>query len=99
MKEFVYGTDAQYEMLKESLRDHLCHVYEHCAFPASFNRSFGRIGFEQEEDTYALYIDKGLRCSSPADPRDFREWLSTGTLRFLDFNDMKVFLRSLSCLY
>lgn len=99
MKEFVYGTDQQYEMLKESLNDHMCHVYGHCSFPASCNRSNGRIGFEKEGNTYALFIDKGISCSRSDVPQLFHDWLSEGTLRFLDFTDMKVFLRSLKCLY
>ena len=54
------GTDAQYEMLKQSLNDDRCHVYEKCTFPS---------------------------------------WLKAGTLKFLDYTDMKVFLRSLTYLY
>jgi hypothetical protein len=99
MREFVYGTDQQYEMLKESLKDHLCHVYGHCAFPASFSKNAGRIGFEKEGDTYALFIDKGMTCSANTAPQLLRDWLAVGTLRFLDFTDMKVFLRSLKQLY
>ena len=50
MREFVYGTDQQYEMLKASLNDHMCHVYGHCIFPGCFNKNAGRIGFEKEGD-------------------------------------------------
>lgn len=99
MKEFTLGTDAQYELLELSLQDHLCHVYEACVFPASFSRSTGRIGFEQEGHNYALFIDKGITCSDRSAPELLREWLAEGTLRFLDFNAMKVFLRSLRRLY
>ena len=56
MKEFVLGTDAQYEMLKQSLNDDRCHVYEKCTFPSSFSRPCGRIGFEKEQEA--------MRCSS-----------------------------------
>lgn len=99
MREFVYGTDQQYEWLKESLKDHMCHVYGHCVFPSSFSKSVGRIGFEKEGDTYALFIDKGITCSAGNTTQLFRDWLVAGTLRFLDFTDMKVFLRSLKFLY
>lgn len=99
MKEFVYGTDLQYTMLKDSLSDHLCHVYPNCALPDCCNKSSSRIGFEMEENTFAVYIDKGITCSSGNVPALFLEWLSTGTLRFLDFTDMKEFLKSLTCLY
>jgi hypothetical protein len=99
MKEFVLGTDAQYEMLKQSLNDDRCHVYERCIFPSSFSRPSGRIGFEKEQVGYALFIDKGLTCSCPVASRLLKSWLKAGTLKFLDYTDMKVFLRSLTYLY
>lgn len=99
MREFVYGTDRQYEMLKESLEDHLCHVYSRCYLPGCCNRGEARLGFEKEENTYALFIDKGISCNSNSAPPLFKDWLAAGTVRFLDFTDMKEFLRSLKCLY
>ena len=99
MREFVFGTDRQYELLRASLNDHLCHVYKNCAYPPCCGKAGGRIGFEKEGDTYALFIDKGIACSADSAPALFLEWLSEGTLRFLDFTDMKEFLRSLACLY
>lgn len=99
MREFVYGSDQQYEMLKDSLEDHMCHVYRNCFLPAGCSVGMCRIGFEKERDTYAVFIDKGITYSRDNAPRLFTEWLSTGTLRFLDYTDMKEFLRSLVCLY
>ena len=98
MREFVDGTDRQYTLLKDSLEDHRCHVYR-CALPRCCSRENARIGFEKEDDTYALFIDTGITCSRNRAPQLFRDWLSAGTLRFLDFTDMKAFLRSLSVLY
>ena len=57
------------------------------------------IGFEKEQVGYALFIDKGLTCSCPAASRLLKSWLKAGTLKFLDYTDMKVFLRSLTYLY
>lgn len=99
MVEFIYGSDQQYSDLKEMLNDHMCHVYKNCEFPNCCSRTIGRLGFEKEGDTYALFIDKGITCSKPNAPDLFRLWLSEGTLRFLDFNDLKEFLKSLRCLY
>ena len=99
MKEFVYGTDEQYNMLKESLNDGLCHVYNNCEYPQCCSVPAGRIGFEKEANSYALFIDKGVSCSKLRPPSGFKEWLSSGTLRFIDFNDLKEFLKSLDCLY
>lgn len=99
MREFVYGTDEQYNMLKDMLNDNLCHVYYNCAFPACCSVPTGRIGFEKEGKTYAMFVDRGMACSHSNAPDLFRELLSTGTLRFLDFTDMKEFIKSLKCLY
>lgn len=94
VKDFVYGTDAQYKLLRRKLEDGRCHIYPCCRYPSCCSRSSGRIGFEKEGNTYALHIDKGMNCQSGA-PRLFRQWIENGTLRFLEFNDLKVFLRSL----
>ena len=101
MREFVLGTDIQYDMLKESLEDHLCHVYGTCILPPGCSQQVARIGFEKERNfkDYALFIDKGITCTNNRAPALFRDWLAAGTLRFLDFTDMKEFLRSLRCLY
>ena len=98
MKEFTIGTDRQYTMLKDSLNDNLCHVYR-CTLPGCCSKNAARIGFEKEGDTYALFIDKGITCNHARAPGLFREWLTAGTVRFLDFTDMKEFLRSLKALY
>ena len=99
MKEFVYGSDFQYEVLKSSLNDRLCHVYNNCSYPPNCNVERGRLGFEKENDTYALFIDKGVICSRIDAPQLFKDWLAAGVLRFLEFTDLKEFLRSLRILY
>lgn len=99
MKEFVYGTDYQYNLLKEELEDHMCHVYSHCRLPECCSKKMTRIGFEKEENTYALFIDKGITCNSNRVSDLFCEWLSVGTIKFLDFTDMKEFLTGLKDLY
>ena len=95
MREFVFGTDNQYMMLKEDLNDGMCHVYRNCVYPQCCSRASGRIGFEKNAEGYALFIDKGITCSRADAPSLFRQWLSAGTLKFVEFTDMKTFLRSL----
>ena len=101
MIEFVYGTDEQYEALKNMLEDNRCHLYPNSIFPSCCSIESGRLGFEKEmgAGTYALFIDKGITCSREGAPVLFKDWLATGTVRFLDFNDLKEFLLSLRCLY
>lgn len=97
MKEFVYGPDTKYEILKKSLEDHLCHVYR-CVLPIGCSVQNCRIGFEKDQNFYYLYIDKGITYNRRSEHR-FIEWLDSGTLIFNDYNDIKVFLRSLRTLY
>ncbi len=99
MIDFVYGTDQQYEGLKQMLNDQLCHVFNNCRFPDCCSRAYGRMGVEKEGDTYALYIDKGITCNKTDAPELFKDWLREGTLRFIDYTDMKEFLRSLHCIF
>lgn len=98
MQEFTVGTDTQYQQLRDSLDDGMCHVYR-CVLPNCCTPNTARLGFEKEEgDTYALFIDKGITCRGQV-PGLFRDWLEAGTLRFLDFTDMKEFLRELKSLF
>lgn len=46
----------------------------------------------------SLSIKVFLAATNQA-PALFKDWLAIGTVRFLDFTDMKEFLRSLKCLY
>ncbi|MGN0437785.1 MAG: hypothetical protein ACI4F4_04620 [Lachnospiraceae bacterium] len=97
MREFVFGTDSQYDMLKNLLEDHLCHVYR-CTLPSGCSVQNGRIGFEKDQNFYYLYIDKGITYNRSSE-HGFIEWLSQGTLIFNDFNDVKVLLKSFRTLY
>lgn len=99
MIEFVEGTDKQYDILLESLSDNLCHVYT-CTLPKSFSVANCRLGFEKEKRSngYILYMDLGISCSISGDPL-LKELLTEGILRFMDFSDLKLFLRSLTYLY
>jgi len=99
MKEFVFGTDDQYELLERSLEDGLCHIYSDCVYPQCCTPERGRLGFEKDKLSYVLFIDKDIRCSGKRIPSLFREWLECGALRFLDFYDLKSFLKSLDILY
>ena len=106
MKEFVLGTDAQYEMLKQSLNDDRCHTVR---------ENMGGNDLEVVcSDTFRrlykfliLYGKDGSPDDSrvarhgrdPAASRLLKSWLKAGTLKFLDYTDMKVFLRSLTYLY
>lgn len=102
MREFVNGTDAQFADLKERLQDELCHVFKNCELPDCCSRHTCRIGFEKDNGAYILLIDSGITCSKSRGGirlEQFKQFLSKGELIFLDFNDLKIFLRSLGFLY
>ncbi len=102
MREFVYGSDTQFNDLKRSLQDGRCHVYNNCKMPPCCGGKCCRIGFEMGNGVYTLLIDYGITCSKFSNTLtmiQFKQWLSDGELKFLDFNDLKVFLKSLSFLY
>lgn len=99
MREFIDGTDFQFNNLKESLNDNLCHVFKNCVLPSGCNRTTCRIGFEKGDYAYVLLIDSGITCSNSKASQLFKDWLTKGELKFIDFTDLKVFLRSLKCLY
>ena len=102
LREFVNGTNEQFENLKKSLQDDKCHVYRNCKLPPCCNKQVCSIAFEMDNGTYTLLIDQGIICSKKAGGiviKQFKQWLVDGKLIFLDFNDLKIFLKSLTILY
>lgn len=102
MREFVYGSDTQFNDLKRTLQDGRCHVYNNCVMPSCCGNEICRIGFEKSNGSYTLLIDYGISYNGTSGGliiTQFKEWLSNGEVNFLDFNDLKTFLKSLSILY
>ena len=102
MRGFVTGSNEQFSNLKNLLQDEMCHVFHNCALPSCCSKSVCRIGFEKSAGTYVLLIDSGITCSKrngSVTMALFKQWLSAGELLFLDFNDLKEFLQSLTILY
>ena len=102
MREFVEGTQEQFDNLKKSLEGGMLQVYHNCQLPACCSRRACRIGFEKEDGMYVVLIDNGITCSRRAFSRSmkqFQQWLEEGEIRFLDFNDVRDFFRSLIGLF
>lgn len=101
MREFVFGTDKQFEELDGLLQDNQCHVYNGCSLPECCTPNLARIGFERNcNGHYILYIDKGI-CTE-TDHSDFKNFIANGEMRFICIEDMICFLRGLQplfCLY
>ena len=102
MQEFVHGTDEQFKNLKEMLNDNMLHIYKNCRLPQCCSRSATRLGFEKSNGMYLFYVDSGITCSTSKKGNtitQFKQLLSNGEIAFLDFNDLKTFIKALSILY
>ena len=98
MREFVFGTDKQFEELDGLLQDNQCHVYNGCTLPECCTPNLARIGFERNcNGHYILYIDKGI-CTE-IDHSDFKNFIANGEMRFICIEDMICFLRGLQPLF
>ena len=98
MREFVFGTDKQFEELDGLLQDNQCHVYNGCSLPEGCTPNLARIGFERNcNGHYILYIDKGI-CTE-TDHSDFKNFIANGEMRFICIEDMICFLRGLQPLF
>lgn len=98
MREFVFGTDKQFEELDGLLQDNQCHVYNGCSLPECCTPNLARIGFERNcNGHYILYIDKGI-CTE-IDHSDFKNFIANGEMRFICIEDMICFLRGLQPLF
>ncbi|MDY4834880.1 MAG: AAA family ATPase [Frisingicoccus sp.] len=98
MREFVFGTDKQFEELDGLLQDNQCHVYNGCTLPECCTPNLARIGFERNcNGHYILYIDKGICVET--DHSDFNNFIANGEMRFICIEDMICFLRGLQPLF
>lgn len=102
MKRFVEGNDAFFNQIKKKVHGDVCYAFRNCELPACCNKRKCRIGIEKSHGAYVLMIDAGISCRKKRGGIEltlFKQFLSDGQLIFLDFNDVKEFLRSLSFLY
>ena len=98
MREFVFGTDKQFEELDGLLQDNQCHVYNGCTLPECCTPNLARIGFERNcNGHYILYIDKGI-CAETYHS-DFKNFIANGEMRFICIDDMVCFLRGLQPIF
>lgn len=97
MKEFVYGTQAQFDQFERLLSDGQCHVYRNCVLPEGCTPQTARLGFEKRGDVYIFYIDKNI--TSTVDSPEFKQLLEKGETKFICLDDMISFLHSLQPLF
>ena len=97
MKEFVYGTDAQFQALDNELSSGKKYKFANRQLPDSCTPDVACIWFAKIDDVYCMYIDKGIITS--ADNQDFKVFLERGETKFICLEDMVAFLRSLKSLF
>ena len=97
MKEFVYGTDAQFQALDNELSSGKKYKFANRQLPVSCTPDVACIWFAKIDDVYFMYIDKGIITS--ADNQDFKAFLERGVTKFICLEDMVAFLRSLKSLF
>lgn len=97
MKEFVFGTAAQFDWLEALLADGRCHVFEHCVLPPGCTPGTARLGFEKNSSVYILYIDYGIKTT--VQDAKFCSLLEQGEVRFVCMQDMVEFLYELQPLF
>jgi ATP-dependent Clp protease ATP-binding subunit ClpA len=97
MREFVFGTQAQYNWLENLLQDGQCHVFNDSVLPASCTPDRCRLGFEKAGSAYIAEIDRGITTTS--DDPNFVRFLQNGESRFTCMEDMVDFFHALQPLF
>lgn len=97
MREFVFGTAAQFDALDRELSCGKKYKFANRHLPDSCSPITACIWFAKLNGMYHIYIDKGITTS--ADNPDFKIFLEQGGKRFICLEDMVAFLHSLQTLF
>ncbi len=97
MREFVYGTDAQYRALDQALSEGKNYRYANRRLPNACTPDTACLWFGKVNGSYRMCIDKGIVTDSGSD--DFRRFLERGEATFADMRSMTAFLHSLQPLF
>ena len=92
MKEFVYGTDAQFTALDQEVSRGKYYKFANRQLPMC-SPSTATIWFAKKNGVYIMYIDKGITTTSGN--QNFRHLLEKGEAKFICMDDMVDFLHSL----
>ena len=97
MKEFIYGSDAQFKALDEVLSEGKYYVFRNRRLPQSCTPNTACLWFKKEGDAYKVGIDEGI-VTSDSNP-ELKRLLSRGELIFTSLSSMKDYFYSLKTLY
>ena len=97
MDRFVYGTEAQFNGLAETLTDGKCHIFKDCNLPLGTKPAVTRIGFEKTAIGYKVMVDYGIVSS--VENNRFKIFLEDGEAEFRDLSEMREFFNGFSSLF
>lgn len=97
MKEFAFGTTAQFAALDQELSCGKKYKFADRQLPDSCSPTTACIWFAKIDDVYCMYINKGITTNS--DNQDFNNFLERGETKFICLEDMASFLHSLQSLF
>ena len=97
MREFVYGSVAQFNALDQELSAGKNYKFANRTMPDTCNPNAACLWFSKKDDVYYLYIDKDIETSS--DYPDFISFLDKGEAKFICLDDMISFFHSLQPLF
>lgn len=97
MREFVYGTAAQFHALEQELAHGKKYKFANRQLPEGCTPAAATIWFAKTGDVYAMYIDKGI--TTELDSPDFKLFLQRGQAQFICMDDLVEFLTSLQPLF
>lgn len=97
MKEFVFGTVAQFLALDKELSKGKKYKFANRELPSCCSPRSACLWFAKVESTYFLYIDQGITFA--ANHPEFEKLLSNGVARFNCMNELASFFWSLQHLF
>lgn len=97
MKEFVYGTTAQFSALESELSSGRNYKFAARQLPEICTPKIADMWFGKQGEFYHVYIDKGIAAREGSD--EFKSFLERGEATFLSMEALISFFRSLSPLF
>ncbi len=97
MKEFVYGTAAQYRELDLTLSEGKNYKFPNRQLPDNCTPNTACLWFGKVDGSYRMCIDKGIVATDGSD--EFKRFLERGEATFASIDSMTSFLYSLQPLF
>lgn len=102
MHRFINADNLWYKQFKSELEDGYQRVFRNCSLPYCCSRTGVTIAVQKDHYLYRLSINGGVTCNTDVknlNVKLFKQLLKYGEIMFLDFNDLKMFLKGLRILY